>query len=87
LLQKRIAQGFNYNQKPFLTTSKLNAELAEDIVADWYNTGANYNYDTEPSSETAGNFIVLHMIFIITFLELIENLYTKHRNRFTIYSI
>jgi len=62
------AKGFNYSKKKFLETSELNAELAKDIVADWYNTGANYNYDEEPTSETAGKIIVMQIIFIKTFL-------------------
>jgi len=67
--------------------SKLDAELAKQIVTEWYKTGEGYKYDEEPSSDTAGKFILLHMIFIITFLELIGNCYTKCRNKFTIHSI
>jgi len=31
--------------------SKLDVQLAEKIVAYWYNTGKHYNYDVEPTSE------------------------------------
>jgi len=63
----KIPQYFNYSQKLFLASSMLNDTLAKEIVADWYNTGANYNYDEEPSSDTTGKFIVLNILFIMTF--------------------
>jgi len=73
-------KGANCFSKDFDTSSKLDAELAAEVVAEWYKKGQDYNYEEEPSSDTAGKLIIPHIIFIIMFLELIINYFTKYRN-------
>jgi len=63
--------------------SELNAKLAEDIVATWYDKGANYNYLEEPKNNDAGKFITQHRMFIIMYLELLINYYNNYRHMFT----
>jgi len=52
------------------------------IVSDWYNKG---NIHDTTSLEDIGKFIILHTMFIITFLELLVKCYIKYRNRLAKY--
>jgi len=63
---------------------------ANKILGNWYKNEAAYDYfeETLPKKET-GKFIELHIMFIITFLDLLVNIeysyYIKYRNTVTIY--
>jgi len=48
--------------------NKLKADEATTLMERWYDKGKNYKYTEEPSSATAGNFIIQHIMFIIMFL-------------------
>jgi len=52
--------GANTFSMDFNDASKLNAELAKEIVASWYNKGAEYNYLDEPTNNDAGKLITQH---------------------------
>jgi len=49
--------GVNYNYEKLSTYSKLNDEKAFELVSQWRKMGNDDNYE-EPSSVTAGKFIV-----------------------------
>jgi len=62
---------------------ELNGKIGVKVM---YRSGKDYDYSKEPlSHEKTGKFIVLHMMFIIMFLELLVYCYIKYRNRLYIY--
>jgi len=69
--------GINVFTTEFEDKPVLNADL---IVSSWYSHGQGYDYLNEltsPSKEI-GTFIVMHMMCIITFLELSVYCYIKY---------
>jgi len=76
--------GINYFSIKFEDKPVL---IADGIVSLWYSKADGYNYFAEPSSPSkeTGKFIVLHMMFITTFLELLVYCCIKYRNKITLY--
>jgi len=61
--------GKNYLDRNYQNNTILDKAEAEIIFLEWYNKGANYDYNSEPLNSDAGKFIIQHVIFVTMFLE------------------